>query len=399
MPLISAIVPTYNRARFLRQTIDGLRRQTRRVDEIILWNDGSTDETLDVVRDLGKGIRVFSAANAGKSAALNAAMAEARGDYIWICDDDDIALPGAAATLAGILDANPGAGVAGASYRRFREGQPEQGPGYWPDMGTGTPIRHVLEDIFLFQNAMMVRRELYDRVGPFREDLPRSIDYEMLVRLGLAAPIVMTEEAVFLQRKHDGDRGPAAARHAADQSEAVWKATDRAIFAGFRDRIPLSFYEAMFQADGPEALRRVALLQRACVHARKTDWPAAIADFNAAAGLLPQAALGATERRICLRAMAGKHGIAEAMEPATRHALRGIARRTPAGAAIATALRHGLRWRLRVAVTRRDLGDTVGIARLAMALRGGGGGTDAAPETKERRDIPAAAFVDLRPVD
>ncbi|CTQ32709.1 glycosyltransferase family 2 protein [Jannaschia rubra] len=393
MPLITAIIPTYNRAGFLRQTIEGLNRQTRPVDETIVWNDGSTDETLSVLRQSGKGLRVFTSENGGKSRALNAAIAEARGDYIWICDDDDIALPEAAATLAGMLDRNPDAGAAGGSYRRFREGGIEQGPGYWPDLSSGAPVRHLLEDIFLFQNAMMVRREVYDRVGPFREDLRRSIDYDMVVRLGVAAPIVVTEAPLFLQRKHDGDRGPAAARHAADQSDAVWKAVDREIFASFRNRIPLSFYEAMFDGDDPSLVRRAALLQRGCVYARRTDWPAALADFMAAAEILPDMAPSGVERAICRRAMAGKHGIAEAMSLETRRGLAGLAGRSAAGAGIAASLRMGLRWRLREALMAHRWLQALAICRLMTALTRPSGEGKAPSAMVERDELPAAAFL------
>ena len=397
MASITAIVPTYNRAGYLTQAVNALRTQTRRPDEIIVWDDGSTDETEAVARELGSAIRYFRAENGGKSRALNAAMAEATGDLIWICDDDDIALPDAAETLAGMLDAAPGTGIAGGSYRRFREDRDgrrrEQGPGYWPDLSTGTPMRHLLEDIFLFQNATMVRREIYDRAGPFREDLPRSIDYEMIVRLGLISPIALTDKPLFLQRKHDGDRGPAAARHAASKSDDVWKLADRAIFAEFREQIPLSFYESMFEAESPEFARRAALLQRGCVHARRTDWPSALEDFEAAADSAPSQPLCEVERLICRRAMGGKHGIEEALAPETRRRLAGLGRRGTAGASIAQALVRGLAWRLKVAVRAGRVGPARDILRLSSGLASPRLFASASgPQTRERRDIPAAAF-------
>lgn len=398
MTSITAIVPTYNRAGYLAQAVEALCAQTRRPDEIIVWDDGSTDGTEATARGMGDKVRYFRGDNGGKSRALNAAMREARGDLIWICDDDDLALPEAAASLCGLLADTPEAGIAGGCYRRFRDrpdgGRDEHGPGYWPDLSSGSPIRHLLEDIFLFQNATLVRRGLYDRAGPFREDLTRSIDYDMIVRLGTLAPITVTDTPLFLQRKHDGDRGPAAARHAAGRSDEVWKGADRAIFADFRDHIPMGFYEAMFLSQDPVFVSRAAFLQRACVHARRTDWPAALEDFRAAGRAAPDTPLGPLEVAICRRAMAGKHGIEEALMPRIRKELVAMGRANGAGASIARALARGLVWRARAAIKAHRPADAGRTLHLVSGLLSAGrvpGGEG--PGIRERRDIPAAAFL------
>ncbi|EYD70356.1 glycosyltransferase family 2 protein [Limimaricola hongkongensis] len=388
---ITAIVPTYNRAALLGEALDALLAQSRPVAEIIVWDDGSTDATESVARARAGPVRYFHGANGGKSRALNAAMARARGDYVWICDDDDIALPRAAEMLAEPLDRCAGIGVSAASYRRFRtEGgqRIESGPGYWPDLRQGSVLRHLLEDIFLFQNATLARRGCYAEVGPFREDLSRSIDYDMIVRLAARYPVHVTEKPVFLQRKHDGDRGPAAARHAAARSDEVWKAADRAVFAPFRQSLPLALYEAMYGGAAPGARRRAALLQRGCVYARRTDWDSALEDFAQAAAILPDTALSRTERAICLRAMAGKHGCAEALAPPIRARLARLGRQGPAGAAIARGLLRGLVWRLRHAVRARDaqmvLRLVAGFARIGAASWRPAGATW--PALTERRE-------------
>lgn len=331
---ISAIVPTYNRAVFLCEALESLAAQSRPVEEIIVWDDGSTDETQAAVREMPGPIRYFRSANGGKARALNAALDQAQGDLIWICDDDDLAMPHAAERLATMLENDPEAGAAAGGYVRFRD-DPEtgertvSGPGYWPDLSEGAVVRHLLEDIFLFQNATLVRRSLYDQVGPFREDLARSIDYDMAVRLAVHAPIRVTEEALFQQRKHDGARGPESARHAAARSEAVWKEADKAVFEPFKTMVPVGLYASLFE--GGLAMR-AGYLQRGCVYARRTDWVAALEDFEHAASMDGQTALSPKERAICHRAMAGKHGVAEAFDPAIRkqlHALAGRGRSAP----------------------------------------------------------------------
>ncbi|WP_095588092.1 glycosyltransferase family 2 protein [Actibacterium ureilyticum] len=394
---ISVIVPTFNRAQFLPDALSSLLAQSRPVAEIIVWDDGSTDDTETVVQGITGPIRYFQAENGGKSRALNAAIEQAQGDYIWICDDDDIALPDAAKTLGGLLDSTPAAGVAGGSYRRFRTdpdtgARIETGPGYWPDLSTGSPLRHLLEDIFIFQNATMVRRACYDAVGPFREDLPRSIDYDMIVRLAARFPVALTEDALFLQRKHDGVRGPAGAQHAAAKSDDVWKQADRAVFAPFRDAIPLSLYRAMFDADAPLA-ERAALLQRANVYARRTDWDAALDDFRAAVQACPDLPLSDTELAICRRAMAGKHGCAEAYEPDMRRKLAALPQQGPAGADVTRALARGTAWRFKVALRERKLAQAARIARFCAALsRSRPAGDTARPTVTERDLLPEQAY-------
>lgn len=391
MTSISVIVPTFNRANFLREAIDSLTAQTRPVEEILVWDDGSTDSTAQVVKSLSGPIRYFRSENGGKAKALNAALREARGDLIWICDDDDIALPDAAERLAGVLEQTPKAGVAAGSYVRFRDdtatgARVESGPGYWPDLADGSVLRHLLEDIFLFQNATLVRHALYDQVGPFREDLARSIDYDMVVRLALEAPFVVLEESMFRQRKHDGARGPAAARHAAAQSDAVWKQADRALFAPFRESIPLSVYAGLF--DGALA-QRAGLLQRACVFARRTDWGSALADFEAAATMDTGVALSEVEQAICRRAVAGKHGMVEALGEPVRGQLLRLGRSGALGAQIAYALARGALWRGRAAVSGGRLSEAAQIARFILLLRLSARGsqpTGPASPLSERRD-------------
>lgn len=400
---ITAIVPTYNRAAFLAEAVAALQAQTRPPEEIIVWDDGSTDSTPETAAALARQgpvpLRLFRGENAGKAAALNRALAEARGDYVWICDDDDLARPDAAERLAGLLDADPAAGVAGGGYMRFSDlpdgTRVRRGPGYWPDLSRGSPLRHLLEDIFLFQNATLARRSCYAAVGPFREDLPRSLDYDMIVRLAARFPVRMTEATLFDQRKHQGARGPAAARHAAARSEAVWAEHDRRVFADLRPLLPLSLYEAMWTGGDPALRARAARLQRACVYARRNDWPAALEDLEAAADL-EAGPPTAPEIAVCRRAMAGKYAPAlRPEEPAARR-LFALRRRSAAGRAAAGALARGLLWRLRAAATKGELRETARLARLIAGLGGPARESGAAPARgeplRERDVLPAEAY-------
>lgn len=360
MTTISAIVPTYNRAGFLVEALRSIMEQTRPVHEIVVWDDGSTDGTEDAIAGLGQTnvpVRYFRAENAGKARALNRAMAETTGDAIWICDDDDLCRPEAAASMVTAME-QTGSPVVGGRYLRFGA-DPETGeqvpadPGYWPDLTQGSMLRHLLEDIFIFQNATLVRREAYERVGPFREDLARSIDYDMIVRLAARHPMAFVDAFLFDQRKHDGARGPAAALHAAREMDRVWRIADQDVFRQFHADLPLSLYEAMF--DGvPELVSRAARLQRATVFARRDMWELALNDFEAAAGM-GTAPVTELEAEICKRALGGKHESADVFSPEIADRLTVLRSTTPIGMIITECVARGVRWRARAALRSYDL--------------------------------------------
>ncbi|MEL6240350.1 MAG: glycosyltransferase family 2 protein [Pseudomonadota bacterium] len=397
---ITAIVPTFNRADLIQETVEAIAAQSRPVSQVIIWNDGSTDATPDVLSKLEQSINlpldIHHAGNGGKSQALNRALAKAKGEYIWICDDDDIALPKAAETLGKMLDDNPDKGLSAGRHLRFST-DPRTGEritsdtGYWPDLASGSVLRHTLEDIFFFQNATFVRRGIFERVGPFREDLKRSIDYEMFVRLLCRSAVELTDEVVFLQRKHDGARGPASARHAAAKSETVWRAADQQIFRDLRGQIPLSVYEALFEGDDPALIRRAALLQRGCVYARKSDWQTAIDDFGLAVAALPNVGLTQLEADICRRAMSGKHGASEAFLSHNRTGIIRLAAKGRAGSDLASALARGAVWRMREAAKKRDISEMIRISRF-IAARLPFGDAKQAPKLTENATLQAEAY-------
>jgi glycosyltransferase involved in cell wall biosynthesis len=399
-------VPTYNRSGYLGEALTAMLSQTTAIAEIIVWDDGSTDGTPSVVRTVaaraGNRLRYHRGENGGKSRALNAAMEHVRGDLVWICDDDDIARPDAAERMLATLERS-GAGLVAGKHVRFTE-NPETGErtyvdgGYWPDLSQGSVLRHVLEDIFFFQNATLVRRACYEKVGPFREDLARSIDYDMTIRLVSRFPIEMIDEALFEQRKHPGARGPAAGAHAARDSEQVWQATDRAVFQRLRDVLPLSLYSGLFATDDPVLARRAGLLQRACVYARRGDWATAFDDMKAAAGERA-GALTALEWQICRRAMAGKHGASGAFARESAPGIAALREAGPVGASMARGLARGALWRAREAWHAGQRDEVFRIARFIVAATARGRPLTrmlAAPRANgriiERRTIPPEVY-------
>jgi hypothetical protein len=199
---------------------------------------------------------------------------------------------------------------------------------------------------------------------------------------------------MFLQRKHDGARGPAAARHAAARSEEVWRTADREIFAALRDTLPLSLYCAMFDGENQALVQRAAIIQRASVYARRCDWDVAMIDFIAAASLCPETSLTPLEWDITLRAMGGKHGAADAFSTKMRNQIKALAAKGPVGKTLSRALARGARWRLRAAVNDRDPGAAARVARfLADVGIGHGRPTASNVALQERSTLPREAYL------
>jgi glycosyltransferase involved in cell wall biosynthesis len=349
MTRISFLMPTYNRAHFIGEALGAILSQAESCDEILVIDDGSTDDTAAVVAPFGDRVRYVRQDNAGKSVALNRAMALTDGEFVWICDDDDLLRADVVAPMLAAIEQD-GAGFAFGRYTRFREdpggARVDLGTGYWPDLTEGTLVRHILEDAFVMQNAALVRRSSYGVVGPFDEKMLRSLDYDMFVRLALHCRPRYVDAIIFDQRKHEGARGPARALHAAAQSDKVWVEYDRRIFERAYEAVPLNRYEAMFAGEDPALLRRAALLQRACVSGRHDMWPQAAQDLEAAVREAPALPFQPAEIAICGRMLGGKHGFGGALAPEILARLQALRSADARGAALIDHMLEGAMWRL-----------------------------------------------------
>ncbi|XUU60716.1 glycosyltransferase family 2 protein [Erythrobacter sp. HA6-11] len=349
MTRISFLMPTFNRAHLIEESIISVTSQMSADDELILIDDGSDDDTPEVLKRVAGDHRIIRQENSGKAVALNRGLSEAQGKFIWICDDDDVLREGCVRLMVAAIN-KPNTDMVFARYSRFNEVDGERqdmGTGYWPDLSSGSIARHVLEDSFVMQNATLATREAYATVGSFDEKLLRSLDYDMAVRLATQVRCRYVDFIAFDQRKHDGARGPASIRHAAGSSETVWLDYDRRIFERQRQIIPLSFYQSMFTHTDPRLRKRAALLQRACVSARHDMWSDAVMDLRAASALAPTVALGSVERDICRRSVCGKHGFPGALDDEIIAQLRALEGEGGNATEIVETVLRGILWRLR----------------------------------------------------
>lgn len=373
MTRISVLVPTFNRAQYLVEALDAIVAELGPDDEALVIDDGSSDATADVVQTFAGRVRYLYQANAGKAAALNRGLAHASGEFICICDDDDVLRPQAFETLLAGFAERPEAGFVFGRYQRFavEDGVRKMlSDPYWPDLSAGSLNRHMLEDAFVFQNATLARAAAYRAVGPFSETLPRSLDYEMFTRLAVSHVPHFVDKVIFDQRQHDGARGPAAHLHAATAMEDVWRTWDRVIFAHAHTHLPIALFEGMFESADHPLIRRTALLQRGTIMARHACWPQALSDFELAASADPRP-LEPVEQAVLRRALDSKLGLSATGDPHAIESLRKLRQGSPLGRRMVDAMLVGAAWRLRrprVAEWRQAFATIAGIAGSSHAL-------------------------------
>lgn len=213
MILVSAIVPTYNRSYVIAEAIRSILNQSYPRVEIIVVDDGSTDDTLVKLEEFGEKIRVISQANAGPAAARNRGIGESRGQILTFLDSDDVWLPTYIERQAAVLE-RAGETVPCSlanGWLEFADGQKRTAFGYAdliPDHEEGlwtNPDEIFATRFIQFNQMVAVRRSALDRVGPFDSSLRYLEDWDLALRLSLGRPWCFVREplVIWRQRKKD----------------------------------------------------------------------------------------------------------------------------------------------------------------------------------------------------
>jgi hypothetical protein len=209
-----------------------------------------------------------------------------------------------------------------------------------------------MERLFTCQFAMLVRKSAYDEVGPFRVDLLRSQDYDMILRLARATPAVYIPHVLFYQRIHPGVRGPVQDRFNAAAAAERWLSYDQKIFSVLRDSLaPAELIPPFAAESGADEQRRAALLQGFCIFARKAMWDPALSDLREACQLGRDLRATREERNLVSRALA-ESLICDRLsqEPDVVKALQACAASGPYGRDLVTAIGRPLPSKIRIAV-------------------------------------------------
>lgn len=228
-PLVTIVTPTYDRANYLPETIDSVLGQDYPNLEYVVLDNGSSDNTQEILRGYGDAIRwEHHASNIGLSRAINRGFELARGEIIGFVSDDDPLLPGAISALVEVFQANPDVVVV------------------YPDWdvidGEGRHVRHIdtfeysYRDMLRYHHTYpgpgaLFRRSVLERIGGLDESMRIVSDYDFWLRAGLLGPFRRCPRTLARYRQHGAtatqvERGVGMAREHIRVIDKLYERTD-----------------------------------------------------------------------------------------------------------------------------------------------------------------------------
>lgn len=210
-PLVSIILPTFGRLEYLRSTVGSVYTQTLRDWELIVADDGSDAETRAYLRTLeaDSRVRVLWLTHSGIPAVVrNAALREARGDYVAFLDSDDLWTPDKLARQIAILRSRP---ICGWCYTAISHidgsGQPLTEPVFGPWLPCDGAVfeRLVTGPVVIRTPTVLAARDLVARAGGFDETIRSGEDYDLWLRLALVSDVALLDEPLVQVRRHEAN--------------------------------------------------------------------------------------------------------------------------------------------------------------------------------------------------
>ena len=208
--LISVIMPCYNAAPYVEEAIECVLQQSYRQVELVIVDDGSNDESVEIIARLAAGnpgrITVLHQTNSGPYAARNRALAHARGNFIAFLDADDYWHPDALNQLHAAL-AETLADAAYCGWQNVGEAAGNTPPYVPPDYAAADAVALFLHSCPWPINGVLLRRQLVDTLRGFSERLPTAMDYDLWLRMLAMQPKVVRvpEVLAFYRRYPRGD--------------------------------------------------------------------------------------------------------------------------------------------------------------------------------------------------
>ena len=219
LPRVSVIVPVYNGAAHVVETVEAVLAQSYTDFELIVIDDGSTDQTAELLRPYRGKIRLIQQENQGVSAARNSGLRLALGEFVLFLDGDDVLRPDKLEKQVAVLEADHLLGAVHSGWRLVDEyGRPLRNITPW-QQAPQLDLTGWLKWKPVFLGAMLFRRSWLQRIEGFRTDLRQAEDTDFLLRLSLAGcPMRWLEEVTIDYRQHGAGVTQNGRRQAADMS-------------------------------------------------------------------------------------------------------------------------------------------------------------------------------------
>jgi glycosyltransferase involved in cell wall biosynthesis len=199
---VSIILPTYNRPQYVAEAVRSVLSQTYRDWELLLWDDGSTEPVLPILREFESAdprVCVIAAEHAGEQLARQRAIARSTGEYVGWMDSDDRLAPTALEETVTVLDVRPDVGMVYSDHSLIDSAGNTLGVGarcaipYSPE--------RLLLDFMTFHFRLM-RRTVYERTGGYSSPDPAAADYDFCLRLSELTAIYHLPKPLYFYRSH-----------------------------------------------------------------------------------------------------------------------------------------------------------------------------------------------------
>ncbi len=194
---VSVIIPTRNRVEVLPRALESILAQTRKADEIIVVDDGSTDDTLrDVSCRYGRQVRILTSPGSGVSAARNHGVRCAKGAWLAFLDSDDAWLP---QKLERQWHSLGPSGVIGYTDEIWIRRGKRVNPMKKHAKKGGFIFKHCLPLCVISPSSVIIHRHVFETVGLFDETLPVCEDYDLWLRICARFPVTFLEEPLIVK--------------------------------------------------------------------------------------------------------------------------------------------------------------------------------------------------------
>ena len=200
-PKVSVCIPTYNRKKYLCETINSILAQTYKDCEIVIVDDGSTDGTDDMIKKLGIPVTYHWQENSGDAAARNKLIELAQGQYISFIDSDDLLIPDAIERMVQALEAESGDVIIYGSYFRIDE----DGRIYSKSrrkLRSGNITEYLFQTILVHSCGSMFPKRILKAPAIFDTSLKVCSDYDLWLRLSTEYRFVALPKPTFKRRRH-----------------------------------------------------------------------------------------------------------------------------------------------------------------------------------------------------
>jgi glycosyltransferase involved in cell wall biosynthesis len=208
MPTVTVVIPAYNAIRYLSETMETVLNQTYQDFEVLVINDGSTDETPNWVNKLSEKeprVRMVSQANQGLAGARSSGVINARGKYIAFIDADDLWELTKLAKQVDSLESNPQAGLC-YTWTALADSEGKATGRVINSDAEGDVWKQLTEmNIVCCGSTPMIRRSCFDDVGLFAHDISPSDDWDMWWRISAKYPFTVLKEPLIRYRQHSNN--------------------------------------------------------------------------------------------------------------------------------------------------------------------------------------------------